>query len=287
MKIGKPLIINLACTGVLPTRAMNPHVPLSHDEIINDVARCLELGVQIIHLHARDANGVHTSNPEPYGRLIEAIRKLPGGRESLLCVTTSGRKDPHPEARMRVLDLDGNMKPDMASLTPGSLNFRQSVGLNPPDTIRRIAARMQERGIRPELEVFDLGMANFARVLLKEGLITPPLYVNVILGNVASAQVDALQFSAILATLPGDCIVSVGGIGSGQLAANGLGLLFADGVRCGLEDNLWQDATRTQPASNEALIRRILRLAQEFERTPMPRPALQKLFGGNYYGQPS
>ncbi|MBI2472663.1 MAG: 3-keto-5-aminohexanoate cleavage protein [Planctomycetes bacterium] len=287
MKTGKPLIVNLACTGTLPTRAMNPYVPLSHDEIIDDVARSLELGVQIVHLHARDANGVHTSNPEPYGRLIEAIRKLPGGRESLLCVTTSGRKDPHPEVRMRVLDLDGDMKPDMASLTLGSLNFMQSVSLNPPDAIRCMAARMQERGIRPELEVFDLGMANFVNVLLKEGLITPPLYVNIILGNVAGAQVDTLHFSAILAALPGDCIVSVAGIGRSQLVANGLGLLFADGVRCGLEDNLWLDFIRTQPAGNEELIRRILRLAQELERAPMQRLALRKLFGGNCYGQSS
>lgn len=279
MKIGKPLIINLACTGVLPTREMNPHVPLAHDEIISDVARCLELGVQIVHLHARDAKGIYTGDPEPYGRLIEDIRKLPGGRESLLCVTTSGRNDPRPEVRTRVLDLDGGMKPDMASLTLGSLNFKRSASLNSPDTVRSMAARMQERGIRPELEVFDLGMANFARVLLKEGLVTPPLYVNVILGNVTGAQADPLHFSAILAALPEDCVVSAAGIGRNQLVANALGLLFADGVRCGLEDNLWLDSTREQPASNEALIRRIVRLAREFERAPMPRLALRKLFG--------
>ena len=92
---------------------------------------------------------------------------------------------------------------------------------------------------RPELEVFDLGMANLARVLLKEGLVTAPLYVNVLLGNVAGVQADLQQLAAILAALPPDCGVSVAGIGRSQLAANGLGLLAPDGVRVGLEDNLW------------------------------------------------
>jgi 3-keto-5-aminohexanoate cleavage enzyme len=74
MRIGQPLIINLACNGVIPTRAMTPHVPLSHEEIVDDVARCLELGVQMVHLHARDTDGVQSADPDRYGRLVEAIR---------------------------------------------------------------------------------------------------------------------------------------------------------------------------------------------------------------------
>lgn len=260
------MLVNLACTGVIPTRSMSPHVPLSHAEIVDDVARCLELGVQMVHLHARDDDGVQSGEPERYGRLIEAIRQLPGGREAVLCVTTSGRKAADFASRARVLDLDGDARPDMASLTLSSLNFVQSASINAPDTIRALAARMRERGIRPELEVFDLGMANFARVLCKEGLVQRPLYVNVLLGNIAGAQADALHLAAILAALPEDCIVSVAGIGRSQLTANGLGLLLADGVRVGLEDNLWLDAARSRPASNPALVERVLRLAQELER---------------------
>jgi len=266
MRIGTPLILNLACTGAIPTRSMSPYVPLSQGEIVEDVARCLELGVQMVHLHARDAQGVQTPNPDVYGRLIEDIRRLPGGRQALLCVTTSGRYTADVETRARVLDLDGGARPDMASLTLSSLNFAQSASVNAPDTIRELAARMQAKGIRPELEVFDLGMANFVRVLCKENLITRPLYVNVMLGNIAGAQADALQLAAILAALPEDCIVSIAGLGRSQLTATGLGLLLTDGVRIGLEDNLWLDTQRTQPASNCTLIQRTLRLAAEFER---------------------
>ncbi len=276
MKLAQPLIINLACTGAVSTRAMNPHVPLSHDEIVDDTARCLELGVQMLHLHARDAKGVQTGDPEPYGRLIEAIRKLPGGREALVCVTTTGRRTADFASRSRVLELDGNARPDMASLTLSSHNFVQSASVSEPETIQQLAACMQKKGIRPELEVFDLGMANFIRVLLKQGLLTGPLYVNVLLGNIAGAQIDALHWAAILAALPEDCVTSVAGIGRGQLTANNLGLLFADGVRVGLEDNLWFDQARQIPATNAALVQRLLRLANELERPLMDRRVLRE-----------
>lgn len=279
MRTGTPFIVNLACTGVIPTRAMSPHVPLSHDEILVDVARAIGLGVQMVHLHARDANGVQTADPQAYGRLVESIRALHGGQELVVCVTTSGRLAADFESRSRVLDLDGSARPDMASLTLGSLNFMQSASVNQPDTIRRLAARMLERGIRPELEVFDLGMANFARVLLHEGLLKLPLYVNVLLGNVAGAQADALQLAAVLAALPPGCIVCVAGLGRFQLPANGLGLLLADGVRVGLEDNLWLDSQRTQAATNAALVERVIATGTLLERSLLPRSAVRAALG--------
>jgi len=272
-------IINLACTGLVPTKAMNPHLPLTHHEIVDDVARCLELGVQMVHLHARGEDGGHTGDPEPYGRLIEAIRQLPGGKNAVLCVTTSGRQDVSFESRARVLDLDGQMKPDMASLTPGSLNFLQQASINAPKTIRSLAQRMLERGIRPELEVFDLGMANFIRVLAKEGLIQPPFYANLFLGNIAGAQVEDLHLAALRSPLPPDTVVSVAGIGRGQLPANMLGLLFTDGVRIGLEDNLWLDSARTKPATNLTLTQRIQRIADELERPLASRSTVRAMLG--------
>ncbi len=279
MRTGEPLIINLACTGVIPTRASSPHVPLTHDEILADVATAIGQGVQIVHLHARDGAGVQTSDPEPYGRLVSAIRALPGGRDLIVGVTCSGRLDSSFATRSRVLDLEGDARPDMGSLTLSSLNFVQSASVNEPATIRGLAARMLERGIKPELEVFDPGMANFARVLLNEGLVKPPLYVNVLLGNIAGSQADLLQLAAILAALPPDCIVCVAGIGRFQLAANGLGLLAADGVRVGLEDNLWLDQQRSVPARNGDLVDRVIRQAALFDRKPMARADVRARLG--------
>ncbi len=279
MQIGQPIIINMACTGVIPTRQMSSNVPISHNEIVDDVARCVELGVQMVHLHARDVDGNQTSEPEPYGRLVESIRALPNGRELIIGVTTSGRMDPSFVSRARVLDLDGASKPDMASLTLSSMNFVQSASINQPEIIRQLAQRMKERGIKPELEVFDIGMANFVRVLLNEGLIEAPLYVNVLLGNISGAQPDLIQLAAILAALPHGCIVSVAGLGRFQLCANGMGILFADGVRIGLEDNLWFDQARTIHASNSSLIQRILAQAALFERPLFSCNALRARMG--------
>lgn len=266
MQVGLPFFINLACTGVVPSKAMNPHVPVSHGEIVDTVAQAIAQGVQMVHLHARDVLGVQTSEPEPYGRLIEAIRALPGGRELIVGVTTSGRLDAGFQSRARVLELEGAARPDTASLTLSSLNFAQAASLNPPDTIRQLARGMQARGIKPELEVFDAGMANFARVLFNEGLLEAPLYVNVLLGNIAGAQPDLIQLGAILAALPAGCIVAVAGLGRFQLGANGLGLLVADGVRVGLEDNLWFDQPRSILASNASLVARVVEQAALLER---------------------
>lgn len=274
-----PFIVNLACTGVIPTRAMSAHVPINHNEIVEDVARCLALGVQMVHLHARDADGIQTSDPEPYGRLIEAIRKVPGGQEAVLCVTTSGRKAADFASRALVLELDGAARPDMASLTLSSLNFAQSASVNEPETLRKLASRMKEKGIQPEAEVFDLGMANFARVLLKEGLLPPQPYVNILLGNIAGAQADVLHLAALLGALPTGCTVCLAGIGRSQLTANGLGLLLTDGIRVGLEDNLWMDSGRKRPATNMALVNRVLQLATALERPLESRLRLRERLG--------
>ncbi len=279
MRTGTPFIVNLALTGVIPTRAMSPHVPLTVNEVVDQVGIALEQGVQMVHLHARDAEGLQTADPEPYGRMVEAIRKLPGGRELICCVTTSGRLDNSFGARSRVLDLDGDAKPDMASLTLSSLNFVQSASVNEPTVIRQLAGRMKERGIKPELEVFDLGMANFLHVLRKEGLVDDPGYVNLLLGNVAGAQPDPIHFGALMAAMPAGYAIGISGLGKFQLGSNGLGLLLADGVRIGLEDNIWFDQARTQPASNRSLVDRVIAQAALFERPLLPRAELRARLG--------
>lgn len=270
------LIINLAPTGCVVSKDDTPYLPVSHNEIVDDVAACLELGVQMVHLHVRDEEGKHSSDPERYGRLIESIRDLPGGKELIICVSTSGRHDPSYQSRSRVLDLDGDMKPDMASLTLSSMNFIKGASINEPGTVRRLAARMLENGIKPELEIFDLGMANMADVLIKEELIQGPVYANVLLGNIASAQTSLLHVSSILASLPSDWIISLAGIGRSQLTANMLGIVSTNGVRVGLEDNLWLDDARKELATNADLVKRICRLAEESGRGLKGRVDLRK-----------
>jgi uncharacterized protein (DUF849 family) len=265
----QPLIINLAPTGMVPTRASTPHVPLTPTEIVADVGACIELGAAMVHLHARDAAGVPTDDAAIYADIVTGLRERHPA--TVIITTTSGRRFKEVERRASTLTLEGKAKPDMASLTLGSMNFASEASMNDPATIQRLAAIMRERGIRPELEVFDLGMINYAKVLIDKGLLEPPFYFNILLGNIATAQANLSHLAVMVADLPPQSFWSLAGIGRFQAPATALGATFAHGVRVGLEDNLWLDAGRTRLATNAALVRRALRLAEALER-PIATP---------------
>ncbi|MBF0391970.1 MAG: 3-keto-5-aminohexanoate cleavage protein, partial [Alphaproteobacteria bacterium] len=169
--------------------------------------------------------------------------------------------------RSAVLDLPGDLCPDMASLTLSSLNFTREASLNAPDMIVRLAEVMAEKGIKPELEVFDLGMVNVAHSLIKNGLLSPPYYFNLILGNASTAQASLLHIAALVASLPQPAVVAFGGIGRTQTAVAGIAAAMADGVRTGLEDNIWLDRDRSTKATNCDLVKRVIRMALEQERS--------------------
>ena len=143
-----PLIVNAALTGMIPTKADNPNVPVTPEEIAADAAACVEAGASVVHLHARDEDGRPTWEPDAYRRVVAAVREH--APDVLVCVSTSGRVFPDLERRAAVLELDGDAKPDFASLTLGSLNFPRQASVNEPATIRGLAERMAERGIVPE-----------------------------------------------------------------------------------------------------------------------------------------
>lgn len=260
-----PLIINLAPTGMVPTRAQSPHVPLSPQEIAADVARCAVLGVSMVHLHARDGNGQPSDDAAIYAETIAAIRAV--APELVIVTSTSGRLVQDVERRASTLYLQGKVKPDMASLTLGSMNFSTTASVNPPATILRLAEIMLERGIKPELEVFDLGMVNYAHILIDKGLLQPPYYFNILLGNPATAQATMSHLAAIVGDLPTQSYWSLAGLGRFQARANALGVVLGDGVRVGLEDNLWLDDARTELASNAQCVARVTAQAQALGRS--------------------
>jgi uncharacterized protein (DUF849 family) len=266
----EPLIVNLALTGMVPTKAMTPHVPITTEEILEDVARCAELGASMIHVHARDAAGVPTSDPDAFAPIVEGVRRIDPAL--VVCVTCSGRFANTLEQRAAVLDLTGSAKPDMASLTLGSNNFVQQASVNAPETIRGLAARMQARGIRPELEVFEPGMAAFGRHLVEKGLVSEPCYVNILLGNLGTAPATPGMLGAFLALIPERWTWGVAGIGRYQLEANLMAVAAGGHVRVGLEDNIWWDAGRTRLATNAMLVERVARMA-ELAGRPLASPA--------------
>lgn len=263
--MSNPLIINFTPTGMIPTKEMTPHVPISVNEIIEQVHQAHELGITLTHLHARAENGQPTYKAEIYEKIVNGVRKhCP---DLVICLSLSGRNFPELEKRAEPLDLDI----DMGSLTLSSLNFPRTASVNSPSTIEGLCKKMLKRGIHPELEVFDLGMINYAKYLHRKGLIKGPYYFNIILDNIAGMQVDFSHIGTAIKDLPNDSVWALGGIGIQQLAANAAAIALGGGVRVGLEDNIFYDQKRSQLATNLELIKRIHRLANEFER-PIMKP---------------
>jgi len=257
------LIINFTPTGVIPSKDMTSHVPISPDEIITEVLSARQYGISIVHIHARDEEGQPTYRKDIYEKIIKGIRAV--DPSLVLCVSTSGRNFFEFEKRSECLEIDGLCKPDMASLTLSSLNFNKQASINSPDMIKALAKKMQDKGIKPELEIFDLGMINYAKYLSKKGLITPPFYFNFILGNIACAQANILNLGLMINELPENSIWSVGGVGDSQLKMNIIGMANGGGVRVGIEDNIWMTPKRDKMATNMDLLARIHNIAQTLE----------------------
>jgi 3-keto-5-aminohexanoate cleavage enzyme len=269
------VIINFAPTGMLPTREMTPHVPISVQQIIEEVQQAAEIGITMVHLHARDeATGAPSYKAEVYEHIIAGIRAF--SKELIICVSLSGRDFRTFQQRSEVLKLDGDVKPDMGSLTLSSLNFNHQASVNEPDMIKALAAEMQNCGILPELEAFDVGMINYANYLEKKGLLTPPFYFNLIVGNIACAQADMLHLGIMVCDLPANSYWSVGGVGDSQLSMNMLAIAAGGGVRVGLEDNIWFDARRTKLGTNTDFLRRIHNIIEAGERCYMPASELRQ-----------
>jgi len=274
------LIINAAITGMIPKKSDTPHVPVTAEEIIADAVMCGRAGASIVHLHARDANGDPDYRKEVYAEIIRGIRSL--SPDLIICVTTSGRTHTSFEKRSDVLGLEGAVAPDMASLTLGSMNFPRQAVVNAPEMIKRLALQMKERRIIPELEVFEPGMITTAKALIDMGILVPPYYFNLLLGSIYSTPATMFDLSHMVQSLPAQVTWAATGIGASQLQINVAAILMGGNVRVGLEDNIFHDFRKRELGTNEGLIQRIVRLANELGRdiaTPREARALMGFAG--------
>lgn len=250
-------IINFTPTGTQPNRE-NSLAPLTPSEIIEEVHKAYEIGITLTHIHARDEKTLeNTYKKETYQKIIEGIRNhCPN---LAICVSLTGRYFSKFEERSEVLELF----PDMGSLTMSSLNFPGGASINEPSMILKLLEKMEEFGVNPEIECFDAGMLNYTNYLIKKNIIKKPHYINIIFGNLFNAQSDFSSISSILNNIPKNSTTCFGGIGKEQLKSNILGLLYADGVRIGLEDNLY--LKNKEKATNIDLLMRIHRIMNEFD----------------------
>jgi 3-oxoadipate:acetyl-CoA acetyltransferase len=260
------LIVNFCPTGMIPTTAMTPHVPVTPAAVIDDACRALERGAAIVHLHARDEEEKPSYRARIYETMILGIRgHFP---DAIICVSCSGRNFPEFERRSEVLELTGAARPDLASLTLTSLDFPSGTSQNAPDMVIALGEKMVARGIKPELECFDFGMINAANMLISKGLLgEPPYYFNLLLGSRYSVPASARHLANMVEDLPAYSVWSAAGIGLFQLPMNTLAIAMGGHCRVGLEDNIYFDFERAELATNSGLVGRLAELAETFGRS--------------------
>jgi 3-keto-5-aminohexanoate cleavage enzyme len=257
-----PCIISVAITGSLPRKKDNRAVPISVDEQIESTQAAFEAGATLVHLHVRNDDETPTSDPERFARVLEGIRKHAPG--IITQVSTGGRSGAGHE-RGGMLSL----RPDMASLATGSVNFPTRVYENSPDLIDWLAAEMTTYGIKPEVEAFDLSMIFQAVAMQQAGKIVGPLHLQFVMGIKNAMPVDREVFEFYVRTLhrlAPDATWTGAGIGRDQLTLVRWSLELGGHCRTGLEDNVRLDKHTLAP-SNAALVQQVAGLCSEFGRT--------------------
>ena len=256
------LIITAAVCGSAPTRQQNPNVPYSPSEIAEEALRCWRAGATVAHIHVRDPlTGEPAFKQELFAEVAERIR---GTSDMLINLTTSGfniQADNVNEARLMPLTL----KPDLCSLDVGSLNFRGRVFINPDEWVKEAAARMRNAGIKPEMEVFELGHIRQAADLVKCGLVDDPPYFQICLGINWGAEADLDTLLAFKTRLPQDCQWSVLGTGKNQLPITTHAMLLGGHVRVGFEDNVYL-SKGVKAQTNAQFVERTVELARMLQR---------------------
>ncbi len=270
----QPVIITVAITGAVPRKKDNPAVPVTPSEQVESTHEAFEAGASLVHVHVRNPDESPGSDPELFARVQEGVRKhCPG----MIVQFSTGGRGRDQVARGAMLHL----QPDMASLATGSVNFPASVYENPPDFVEALARTMLERGIKPEIEVFDLAMLYNAANLVKKGLLADPPHVQFVLGipNAMPARRSVFDFlrSELAQLLPRATWVAAG-VGRHQWEVNQWCLETGGHCRTGLEDNLRIEADRLA-ASNAQLVAKIAQACERYERRPATPAEARALLG--------
>lgn len=276
----QPLIVTVAAVGAELSPEQTPHLPLTPQQLGETAARCQAAGASIIHVHCRKDDGANTSDVERFAQALEAIR----ARSDLIVqFTTGGAIGMTVEERAAPLCL----RPEMATLTCGTVNFGDDVFENSFPIMRRLLHEMQRYGVVPELEIFDAGHLVNAKRLEREGLLKFPAHVDFVLGVPGGLDASVRNLAHLVDALPDGCTWSVAGIGREQLPMALAALAMEGHVRVGLEDNIYYAKGRF--ASNEELVARVARIASELGRpiaTPAEARSLLGLKPGNTRAAP-
>lgn len=257
------VIITAAITGSRMMRDVAPYIPLTPEEITQSAIECWRAGAAVVHIHVRDPKtGLGSQDIDLFRRVVEPLREK---SDLILSLTTSGIPGRNLPIEERLAPL--TLKPELASFDAGSINLGGAAFINDPPFLDRAALMMKEAGVKPEIEIFDLGMMITTLRLLKEGKLDNPLHFQYVLGTPWGAPATPKAFLHIHDYLPPNATWSNIGIGSGQMPMAMMALIMGGHIRIGMEDSIY--IRRGELArSNAQLVERVVRLAREYERPP-------------------
>ncbi|CAD6553724.1 3-keto-5-aminohexanoate cleavage enzyme [Paraburkholderia kirstenboschensis] len=272
--MSEPCIISVAITGSVPRKKDNPAVPITISEQVESTQEAYEAGASLVHLHVRDEQENSSSDRSSFAALQEGIRKH---CPDIIVQFSTGGRGRSFEQRGAMLDL----RPDMASLATGSVNFPTTVYENPPDFVRALAQMMLDHDVKPEIEIFDLAMLYSTVDLVQQGLLKSPVHVQFVMGvkNALPARREILEFEVkqLKALLP-DATWTAAGIGRHQLEVNHWTLEMGGHCRTGLEDNVRWDKD-TLAKSNAQLVARVASLCGEYGRPVASAAKAREMLG--------
>ncbi|MBI3557354.1 MAG: 3-keto-5-aminohexanoate cleavage protein [Deltaproteobacteria bacterium] len=252
------LIVTCAITGAETTKEQNPALPTMPEEQAQAAYDCWKAGAAVIHLHVRDDSGRPSQSVERFQDTIEKIRKK---CPVIIQISTGGAVGEKIENRAAPLKL----KPEMASLNTGSINFGDEIFLNLPKDVEFLATRMKELKIRPEIEVYDYGMLEYSLKLMKNGVIPNPSHFQFVLGTGHGISGESRNLCRMADALPEECSWTAAGIGRYQLPVAAQAIVMGGHVRVGLEDNVfWSKGVLAK--SNAQLVERVSQLAAMLQR---------------------
>ncbi|MCF6463467.1 3-keto-5-aminohexanoate cleavage protein [Clostridium sp. Cult1] len=252
------LIITAAICGAEVTKEHNPNVPYTVEEIGREAESAYKAGASIIHLHVRYDDGTPTQDKERFRECIEEIkRRCP---DVIIQPSTGGAVGMSDEERLQPVEL----LPEMATLDCGTLNFGgDEIFVNTENTIKNFGKIMIEKGVKPEIEVFDKGMVDYAIKYAKQGYILEPMHFDFVLGVQMTATARDLAF--MVDSIPAGSTWTVAGVGRYEMPMAAMGIAMGGHVRVGFEDNVYLEKG-VLAKSNGELVEKVVRIAKELGR---------------------
>jgi len=275
---GDKVIITVAQTGALVSKAQNPNVPEQPDEIAASAYDCYNEGAAVVHIHARDKDGKTTGSADVFREIHQKIRAK---CSVIIQDSTGGGANLTVEQRTECLEA----YPEMASLNMGTMMrtmgpYAGTPFANTRDDIEAFVTRMKEFGVKPEMEIYNLTMFREVKNLIRKGLVEKPYYVDLILGMAyqGALEGDPRYLPVYLQFLPPDTLFNSLGVGAAQTPVATIGMILGGCVRVGLEDNIYYRKGELAQ-SNAQLVARIVRIARDLGKEPAKPEEAREILG--------